>query len=294
MNCNYRIGEINIYIESDCDYQINRMKPFQINGIEDIDLYIKMKQNDLLSVEGEIIMQDDGAGWMVKENKYISFSKIIHSKEILSVLEVEKDWMHASIEYTKKIGLSLPNGVDYGDFNAFHMAGVLFRYTVINHQGIVIHASSIEFNGKGIAFTAPAGTGKSTHVELWEKYFGDRINILNDDTPVLKLKENGVYLFGTPWSGSSDKFMNKSVPLSAIVIIERAENNSIRRMAKNEATVRLMPRFFFPYFDKGLMEKAVKIYEKIISQTPVYLLKCTPDKQAVEVLNNKLKSDFII
>jgi len=279
----YKIGEVNICIESDCDYLINRMRLFKINDIDNIDLHIKMMQNDSLSAEGEVIMQDNGIGWMINGNKYVSFSKIINSEEILAVLEVEKDWMNASVEYTKKTGLLLANGVDYGDFSAFHMAGVSFRYSIINHQGIVIHASSINFNGKGIAFTAPAGTGKSTHVRLWETYFGDRINVLNDDTPVLKIKENGTFLFGTPWSGSSDKFMNKSVPLSAIVVLERAEKNSIRRMTESEAAVRLMPRFFFPYFDKILMDKAIKIFERIISQVPIYLLKCTPEKEAMDV-----------
>jgi len=290
MNYKYKIGEINICIESDCDYLINRMKLFQINDNDNTDIYIKVKQNDSLSAEGEVIIRDDGIGWMINGNKYVSVTKIVHSDEILAVLEVDKDWMNASVEYTKKTGLLLTNGVDYGDFSAFHMAGVSFRYAIINHQGIVIHASSIEINGKGIAFTAPAGTGKSTHVRLWETHFGDRINVLNDDTPVLKLKESGTYLFGTPWSGSSDKFMNKSVPLSAIVIIERAEKNSIRHMTEKEAAVRLMPRFFFPYLDKALMDKALKIFEKIISQTPVYLLKCTPEKEAMELVYKTLEN----
>jgi len=285
LNYKYQIAELNMNITSDCDYLIKRMESFQVDSFDKSDLNVKMKHSDSLHADGEIIIQDNGVGWMNKENTYVSCARIHNQDDILTVLEVEKNWLNANIEYSKKSGFSITNNnIDYGDFNAFHMVGVLFRYSILNHQGIVVHASSIDFNGKGIIFTAPAGTGKSTHVKLWEKYLGSQIKVINDDTPVLKQKKEGNFIYGTPWSGSSDKFLNTCVPLSAIVIIERAEKNSITQLSVTNAATKLMPRFFLPYFDKDLMNKAVTIYEKIISQTPVYLLKCTPEKEAMEIV----------
>lgn len=288
MNHIYNIGGINIDIWSDSYYLKNRMEPFRIYNSDNVDFYVKMEESNLLLIEGETIMQDDGVGWMRKDDSYVSYSRIQNSGDILSVLKVDKNWKNATVLYTKETGYSL-KGVDYGDFNGFHMVGVMFRYGIIQHGGIVVHASSIEINGEGIIFTAPAGTGKSTHVKLWEKYLGDRINIINDDTPVLKPKGTKTYLYGTPWSGSSDKFMNKHVPLKAIVIIERASQNSIYQISRNEATIRLMPRFFFPYFEQSFMGKAVNIFEKVLSQTSVYLLKCKPEKEAMELVYDILE-----
>ncbi len=50
----------------------------------------------------------------------------------------------------------------------------------------MLHASLISFDGKGYAFSAPSGYGKSTHARLWRGYFGSRVLILNGDKPIIK------------------------------------------------------------------------------------------------------------
>ena len=69
---------------------------------------------------------------------------------------------------------------------------------LINHDGLVIHSSSIAFRDKGIIFTAPSGTGKSTHVNLWEQTFGREVTVVNDDTPAIRFINDVPMLSGTP------------------------------------------------------------------------------------------------
>ena len=42
----------------------------------------------------------------------------------------------------------------------------------------------ISFDGQGIAFAAPSGTGKTTHIKLWQRLYGDRVEIINGDKPL--------------------------------------------------------------------------------------------------------------
>ena len=38
-----------------------------------------------------------------------------------------------------------------------------------NHDMLLMHGATIEYKGKAYIFTAPSGTGKSTHIGLWKK-----------------------------------------------------------------------------------------------------------------------------
>ena len=51
----------------------------------------------------------------------------------------------------------------------------------------LIHGSSLALDGRGYLFTAPSGTGKSTHSRLWKEVFGNRVIMINDDKPFLRM-----------------------------------------------------------------------------------------------------------
>jgi hypothetical protein len=164
---------------------------------------------------------------------------------------------------------------------------LLFRNKIIYNQGIVIHSAAIEWNSKGVIFAAPAGTGKSTQAELWVKYMGAKV--LNGDRPALRIINGQPYVYGTPWSGSSPDYVNAKAPLSAIVLLQQAPRNSILKLQPREAITYLMPRCFLPYHDSSLMDIAIDNLESIISSVPIFLLKCRPDKEAVELVYECLK-----
>lgn len=54
---------------------------------------------------------------------------------------------------------------------------------------LLIHGSAIAVDGKAYLFTAPSGTGKSTHTRMCREYFKDRAVMVNDDKPLNKQKE---------------------------------------------------------------------------------------------------------
>lgn len=193
---------------------------------------------------------------------------------VLSSLIVDKNWSKAEIVY-------LLNDNIWQWKSSLSLFEILFRNCLINYNGIVIHGSAIEWQNQAIIFTAPSGTGKTTQSDLWKKYLGAKV--LNGDRPAIRIINNQAVVYGTPWSGSSKEYINKKVPLTALVLLEQASTNSIKRLNIFEALNRIMPRFFLPYNDKHLMELAAKTIGTIIETIPVYLLKCTPEKEAMDV-----------
>ena len=97
-------------------------------------------------------------------------------------------------------------------------------------------------------FSAPCGTGKSTHTRLWTEYFGkERAVIINDDKPAIQLINDVFYVYGTPWSGKNNIHSNIKVPLQAIVFIEQSINNNVDTLSSREAVKLLMNQSLRPF-----------------------------------------------
>lgn len=100
---------------------------------------------------------------------------------------------------------------------------------------LLFHGSCISVDSKAYLFTAKSGTGKSTHTQLWKKWFGERAVFINDDKPLLKISAQGVTVYGTPWDGKHHRSTNTSCPLKAVCILTRNTENSIQRIDKKAA-----------------------------------------------------------
>jgi hypothetical protein len=88
-------------------------------------------------------------------------------------------------------------------------------------QSFLMHSAVIEYQGAGYAFAAHSGTGKSTHIALWRKHFGNSVRIINGDKPIMRFIDGHLYAFGTPWCGKEGWQTNMGVPLKAICFLER-------------------------------------------------------------------------
>lgn len=165
----------------------------------------------------------------------------------------------------------------------------LFTPALILRGGLMIHASSIEWNGHGVIFPAPSGTGKSTHVHLWQKRYG--VTILDGDQTSCRLVDGVPVVFGLPWCGTSGEFVNASRPLRAIVFLEQAPLNSIARLTSNEAAVRLFARCFMHMSNEAMTDRALQTIQEIVGRTDCYLLMCRPDFEAVELVKQCLEKE---
>ena len=162
--------------------------------------------------------------------------------------------------------------------------GFSFQNRLAVLDGGVLHSSSLAWKGQGIAFSAPSGTGKSTHVGLWKKYFGDEVEVINDDKPAIRFEGEQAMLCGTPWSGKTDQNLNRMVPLKAIVFLERGETNSIRRLDTVESMFNLTTQIVRPYYDAELGVKILDFTEKVLQHVPIYCLTCNISDEAVETV----------
>ena len=156
------------------------------------------------------------------------------------------------------------------------------------HDGYLFHAAVIDVNDSAVAFTARSGTGKTTHIRLWKKVFGDRVGIINGDKPLIRYKNGVPYAFGTPWSGKENYNKNVCRPLRAIVIVERGETNLIEKISPKDAAPKFLSQIYLPKNDNELFLTTLALADKTLKDVPVYRLRCNMEEEAAIVAYNAI------
>lgn len=160
--------------------------------------------------------------------------------------------------------------------------GGSFYRQLLQYNGMMLHASAVMMDGKAYLFSAPSGTGKSTHTRLWQQVFGaDRARILNDDKPALRLEEGIWYAYGTPWSGKHDISINARVPLAGIAMIERSDTNTIEPFGGREAIAAFLEQTVRPK-DGLLRIRLLELLDQLLTHVPVWKLRCNMDPEAAQ------------
>lgn len=287
----YRIADIVLSIEGDIRDMPERLKEFRSYENQPADLKILAQSSEFIEeLHGELII-DEMVKW-VKKPPGQGYGLFMNNGLGTTIVQADIDpqWRNASFKFMDYDNKSSEESFkEQTKVYLSNLVGMFFRYGILHHEGLIIHSSTLKWNGKGIMFSAPSGTGKSTHVQLWQKYIGDQVIVLNDDTPAVRLVDGNPVVYGTPWAGSSNIHCNDSAPVAAIVILQQAPHNSIRLLSLQEAIVGLLPRTLLPYFYEDLMNIAMNVFEKIVSSVPVYLLQCRPDQEAVEMVYQCVK-----
>lgn len=153
----------------------------------------------------------------------------------------------------------------------------------------MLHASAVVVDGDAYLFSAPCGTGKSTHASLWLKYLKHKNPyILNDDKPAIRIVNDNIYVYGTPFSGKTDKNKNEKANLKGIAFLEQSNNNDIKLVSTAKA-IELFLWQTMRKLNKKEMKNLLDVVEQIVLKVPIYKLKCNMSEEAVNLSYNTMK-----
>lgn len=155
---------------------------------------------------------------------------------------------------------------------------------------LLIHSAAIAVDGKAYLFTAPSGTGKTTHIKFWKKKFGDRAIIVNGDKPLIRVTPEEIRVWGTPWAGKERWSTNTSVPVAGICKIGRGLENVISPVSAGDALSTLFVQTYRPTTEAG-MRKTVQLLSEISQRVPFWNLKCNMSIEAAEVSYAAMKGE---
>ena len=147
---------------------------------------------------------------------------------------------------------------------------------------LVFHGSVVAVDGQGYLFTAKSGTGKSTHTRYWREVFGQRAVMINDDKPFLRFEDGKVLVCGSPWSGKHGLDTNLTVPLKALCILDRGEDNRIHAIEAKDALFMLLQQSNRP-LDRRKLPKYLELVDALANGTNLWHMTCTKDPAAATV-----------
>ena len=148
-------------------------------------------------------------------------------------------------------------------------------------DGMPLHAALVEKDGYGVVFIGPSGMGKSTQARLWVEYQG--ADFIIGDRPGLRRIDGQWIGFGMPWDGKDGIKQQKQVPIRALISLEQAPENSIRRLTKQEAMIVLLNQVMMPMWDDVAMALLTPLMGQLATEIPFYHLKNLPNKEATEL-----------
>lgn len=153
---------------------------------------------------------------------------------------------------------------------------------------IAIHTSCIVWENKCVIFLGESGTGKSTHTRLWRENI-EGAHLLNDDSPILRVVDGKVWMYGSPWSGKTPCYRTERFQLAGCVRLSQAPYNKIRRLNTLQAYGALHPSCPPDFaYDDTLYDHISHTLGLVLEQTPVFHLECLPDAEAAQLSFNTL------
>lgn len=142
---------------------------------------------------------------------------------------------------------------------------------MLQFDTILMHGSVIAVQGNGYMISAPKGVGKSTRTDMWIKNIPDSI-VVNGDKPLIKVTPESVYACGSPWAGKEGWETNISVPLRAILVLERTNENekgSIEELSIKDAFSALVSQTYQLSEPESIM-KTLRLLKSFQGKLKVY------------------------
>ena len=155
------------------------------------------------------------------------------------------------------------------------------------HNTILLHSATFCVDNKGVALAAPSGTGKSTHLLLWQKLLGERLTIINGDKPFIRFIDNVPVAFGSAWRGKERLGGNSKARLCHICFIERAKENSCEEISKGEVTDLLFRQIYLPKNPQAL-QNTLALVNELINTCQFWKIKCNMDISAAQTAYDKI------
>ena len=162
-----------------------------------------------------------------------------------------------------------------------------FCREIIRHGRFFLHASAVVYEGEAYLFSAPSGTGKSTHTALWRERFPGSY-ILNDDKPVIWPGEEQITVWGTPFAGKTNLQVNQGVPLKAICFLKQDSENQIQKVTEDQALALMLNNTWRP-MDNARMNLLLDMLEQVVTKIDIYEMSCTRETEAAELSYRVMK-----
>lgn len=277
----YVIADLRIRSEVDLvAIGLRGFRPFEVeSSASDAECTLCINRNmnrEALGAEETLatsyLAEADAEGCFIRCSKGYIYS-VARNEEILFHIDTATGVVETNITLNSNIDIAILR------FGLWVMFGVLLSA----NNAIAIHSSAVVADGRCALFLGESGTGKSTHTRLWVENI-DSARLLNDDSPIIRIIDGEVRVYGSPWSGKTPCYKNESHPIAGLCRLEQAPYNKIHRLPTILAIGAILPSCP-PVFahDVTLQDMICDTVGRLLRTTRVYRLECLPNEDAARL-----------
>lgn len=275
MKC-YNVNGIEFsFVYQFAPYYINNIEKFEINRCSVVHHIETRLVQEITVPKGTNIV-------MGSRRIYLSdtHERIVVFQDNIPIIKIDK-----ALDYST-ISLYLRSDIKSIEETEYVYHGIIFMELCLYHSIQSLHGSALNVNGKAVIFSAPSGTGKSTHVEYW-KLIDQSFEIINDDKPLIDLQDGVLFASGSPWAGKSKYNINLSVPIHSIVFLEQGTKNTVSLLNGSEKIIYIMRNINRPRQDY-LWDKVQDVLEHLVKDIPMYKASITNSIEAALTVKDKI------
>ena len=149
---------------------------------------------------------------------------------------------------------------------------------------VVLHACGVVLDGRGYVFCGRSGIGKTTMARMWR----DRgATLLNDDRIILRVINDEVRLYSSPWHGEEREVKAGNVPLAGLFHLSQAAEHRLTPITGALPGARLVATAIAPFYAADGIQLLLEQADRITQLTPSYDLAF---KRTPSVINLCLKA----
>lgn len=176
-------------------------------------------------------------------------------------------------------------------FNLFHAIRIAYLIYALGKGKVMLHSSSILYKNRIWAFSAPSGTGKSTHCEIWNKLYGTPV--INGDLNLLGIEDDRAYVYGTPWCGTSGIFDTKIYPLGGVILLKQGPQNLIKELSDEQKELLVQQRLVTSVWDEAMLDKTFEIVSDLVENIYVTRYYCTKEDEAAQIIHSSIENYIV-
>jgi hypothetical protein len=160
----------------------------------------------------------------------------------------------------------------------YPLDGLILYYLTVITGDIMIHASGMEYKGKGYLFSGVSGKGKSTMAGLWED---TGAKVIHDDRLIIRKTGTAYTMYNTPVYNNDDP---QASPLNRIFIIDHATTNKIVPVQGAMAVSLVMANCIQHNWGAEMISGLLGAVSEMCEAIPVARLFFLPDKSVTELI----------
>lgn len=172
--------------------------------------------------------------------------------------------------------LELATDDSIADPLAWPLDGLLLYYLTVFNGDIMIHASGVDYKGKGYIFSGVSGKGKSTMARLWEMAGA---KVIHDDRLIIRRKEGEIFFYNTPVYDDDEP---RSARPAGIFLLEHGKQNMIVPLDGSRAVSSVMANCIQHNWNSEIISGLMESLSEVCGKIPVSRLYFRPESEIVE------------